>query len=78
MLQVWLHTYRDLYSATYTCLLTSMELILMPNINLLHSHSNDMNCLRFLKKVIGSNIMLIAGRRDYKLKYNAYSRAEGL
>ena len=25
-----------------------------------------------------SNIMLIAGRGDYRLKYNAYSRAGGL
>ena len=34
------------------CLLTSTELILTPDCNLLHLHSNDMNSLKivFLKK----------------------------
>ena len=35
-----------------SCLLTSTELILTPDCNLLHLHSNDMNSLKivFLKK----------------------------
>ena len=43
------------------CLLTSIELVLIPNCSLLNLHSNDINSLKssFLKKVIAINIIVI-------------------
>ena len=44
------------------CLLTLMELILIPNCGLLHLHSNDMNSLNssFLeKKIVAISIIVV-------------------
>ena len=45
-----------------SCLLTSMELILIPSCSLLYLHFNDMKCSKYFiigKKVITINIILI-------------------